>query len=338
MYAVQPLLPGRLPVSKADPAVSARQSRYNAVSASDVFVSRGAASRFSANQPDSYLGERLFINSDGYDKNWQWAGAMEQVIAKGVKMFESFASFKDLVDYVAENYHLYAIAQAHAFGYCTSARSENGRFGKPRSYKAGIHIAGDNRYHTYLNAFRRLFDDARHQGATWEPWEHPKLHGYGRVPRVEGLPNTVSSGKAGRKVLLIVLTDKDDYIHIEQQRLTSQNQQLIWAHLDNLFQEVKALPAGPQSAPALAPVVGQIHWWLSLMRPYDRGSAGISDMVTKILFDKKAIRVPRWRLGCSPDLEALSTPEVEAYAKNYANLFETNLVQFNQDAPACKKP
>ena len=67
-------------------------------------------------------------------------------------------------------------------------------------------------------------------------------------------------------------------------------------------------------------MLSQIHWWLSHLMPYRRGSAAISDMLIRSLFESSGVVPGPWRPGVLPDVEALVTP-LEKYIEQYKSLF-----------------
>lgn len=74
--------------------------------------------------------------------------------------------------------------------------------------------------------------------------------------------------------------------------------------------------------------IGKLHWLLSQTSPFARGSAGISDTLTKSIFEAKNIQVAPWKKGIAPDLEAFVN-NIDEYSKNYINLFEKKPTPIN---------
>lgn len=69
--------------------------------------------------------------------------------------------------------------------------------------------------------------------------------------------------------------------------------------------------------------VGELHFLMSHLMPYERGSASAADLVTRAIFERRGIEVPRLKPGIVPDLEAFVTPTIEEYRRKYASMFET---------------
>lgn len=66
--------------------------------------------------------------------------------------------------------------------------------------------------------------------------------------------------------------------------------------------------------------VGELHWWLAHAMPYERGSAAITDMLTKSIFLRRGIQVSAWQRGVVPDLDAFTMPR-QAFVAAYQGMF-----------------
>ena len=64
----------------------------------------------------------------------------------------------------------------------------------------------------------------------------------------------------------------------------------------------------------------RIHWWMANAMFFDRGSASISDNLTKCIFDFKNIEYGLWKDKLSPDIEAFFLQE-DDYVKKYDDFF-----------------
>lgn len=68
-------------------------------------------------------------------------------------------------------------------------------------------------------------------------------------------------------------------------------------------------------------LVAELHWYLAQAMPYDRGSAAITDALTKAIFLSHDISVGQWKLHITPDIVAfMVTPE--KFVSIYPELFE----------------
>ncbi|MFA4874070.1 MAG: hypothetical protein WC956_02135 [bacterium] len=66
--------------------------------------------------------------------------------------------------------------------------------------------------------------------------------------------------------------------------------------------------------------VAQLHWWLAHAMPFNRGSAGITDTLTKAIFYSKGIFPGRWRDDVSPDIKAFHLTLAQ-FVEQYPSLF-----------------
>lgn len=69
--------------------------------------------------------------------------------------------------------------------------------------------------------------------------------------------------------------------------------------------------------------LGRIHWAASHAWPFERGSAALADMLTKLLADMRGVSLANWRPGVEPNIEALITPDISLFARSYPHLFTT---------------
>jgi hypothetical protein len=69
--------------------------------------------------------------------------------------------------------------------------------------------------------------------------------------------------------------------------------------------------------------VGEMHWWLSQAQPFYRGSAAISDWVTRAVLDARGFEVGALKPGIAADLKALPMSDPVAYGKQYPSFFES---------------
>ncbi|MBK6692012.1 MAG: hypothetical protein IPG50_07375 [Myxococcales bacterium] len=112
----------------------------------------------------------------------------------------------------------------------------------------------------------------------------------------------------------------------------AENVPAVMNHVDPLFRDIEA---GKYRGPELVEKVGEVHWWMAQAMPYDRGSAGVTDMATKYLFMKNGVEPPPYKPGVSPDLDAIIAKDPESFAKGYRDLFEP---RGGQAAPPAAKP
>ncbi len=92
--------------------------------------------------------------------------------------------------------------------------------------------------------------------------------------------------------------------------------------LEILDREVKrAQEAIPESPLAHIELLGRVQWAASHAWPFERGSAALADMLTKLLGDMRGISFPGWSKATDPNIIALTTPDISVFAKRYPQLF-----------------
>jgi hypothetical protein len=105
-----------------------------------------------------------------------------------------------------------------------------------------------------------------------------------------------------------------------------------WVHTDpKYFEEFKIyiaklygeiLEMDSDNLEELSFAIGKFHWCMSNLTEFGRGSGAIADQFTKFFWLHHLYRVSPWHEGCSPDCNALSTPNPDEYARNYLSLME----------------
>jgi len=116
----------------------------------------------------------------------------------------------------------------------------------------------------------------------------------------------------------LTITDEKYWHHTDGRKLPK-----IWELVQELVDQTLRLQqrSGTEYSPReILGTLAQIHWWLSQATPYRRGSAAISDMFTKALFQICGFSTPCWRKGVAPDLEAFCTPLAD-FIDNYPKFF-----------------
>ena len=66
--------------------------------------------------------------------------------------------------------------------------------------------------------------------------------------------------------------------------------------------------------------VAEIHWWLTQLCPFHRGSASITDAFTKTIFDYRGIETSIWKKELMPDFESFVRPR-EDFIAHYQEFF-----------------
>jgi hypothetical protein len=93
----------------------------------------------------------------------------------------------------------------------------------------------------------------------------------------------------------------------------------IDAHVEELYQQAMTEDLSPAE---LTSTVAEIHWWLAHEMPYVRGSAAITDMFTKSIFEARGMEVSPLTPGEPLDVVALNTKTPDQFIAEYPLMFE----------------
>ena len=150
-------------------------------------------------------------------------------------------------------------------------------------------------------SFGRIRDDLyRVNGREDEAFTQTNLHGdrYGDIgkrvakthPGFEGYRVTTKIDGAD-----IELTSVNEYLLMHT---PAKNVPTVMNHADPLYRDIEA---GKYRGPELVEKVGELHWLMAHAMPYQRGSAGATDMMTKYLFMKNRVEPPPFKSGTAAD-------------------------------------
>jgi len=110
-----------------------------------------------------------------------------------------------------------------------------------------------------------------------------------------------------------------------------------WFHMESKYLNVVLDHAEALFQRALKPslglgdtvtTVGELHWWLAHAMPFKRGSAAITDMLTKSIFRFRGISVTPWKRKVVPDVAALCESNPKRFSLEYADKFEPPGIRF----------
>lgn len=178
-------------------------------------------------------------------------------------------------------------------------RLELGEGGGPigRAINEAMHKTLGARKPQRVELPRNAYDKEEHDWSVskWKRWSGA-IAGYIRGERVE-----------------LTGWNKEAWLHTRPELIPR-----ILAHAESVF----ARATDPQASPAeTTKAIAELHWWLAHAMPYERGSAGISDMVAKSLFELREMEVAPWRRGGAPDLRAMIN-SLPVFVDLYPRLFE----------------
>jgi hypothetical protein len=98
--------------------------------------------------------------------------------------------------------------------------------------------------------------------------------------------------------------------------------QVFQAALNSLQSPAEApLRKDDQTLHRIVDLAAEVYWLLSNAWPYERGSACIADLATKVIFDHAGIDVPTFNPDDYPNMHALFSP-VDRFKADYPGLFE----------------
>lgn len=163
------------------------------------------------------------------------------------------------------------------------------RAGRPRSMGA---ITGNRAYIGYAQSARRVAERAR-----------------------------------ARAVLAAIETPKGQYLTGVLPHRWMHTEPTVFAEIRGEMQACLDRALNASSRLELLDAVAELHWWMTQMMPFDRGSASASDIVARGLLMSGGlggsfpIRVGAWREGVAADLESFQTP-LASFRARYAGMFD----------------
>jgi hypothetical protein len=119
-------------------------------------------------------------------------------------------------------------------------------------------------------------------------------------------------------------------IHQEQRRIFEEVRKLK-AEIDAEMR--KEQPVLAEKLDQAVELVARYHWLSCQIMEFERGSAGIADAMTKIMFDYLGIATTRWKDGIRPDLDAFTT-DLDDFVKEYPDYFVHPPAFFSKLEPA----
>ena len=231
--------------------------------------------------------EYMFINTKGYAKDMDWAKTTVNIINDGKKLIQKDTKFFDLIEYVTNRYNAYY----RSFGLFQG----NQHFGARRFAVTGNRIV--DKYAPYKEKAKN-FLESRTTGDFY------RMHAY--LPSQDKVVELTSVKKTNLG---------DDYsMYIEAPNITVIDP--VLEEVNSIYKSIKK----ETDQDKITNSVAQIHWLISQARPYTRGSAGVADMLSKMIFEAKNIQVSEYKKDINPNLEAFFMPMKE-YCEKYSTFF-----------------
>lgn len=271
--------------------------------------------------------EHLFIRINGFGRDEKWAKEMIDVIDISRKNIQKGqGNLRKLVSHVAKSYKGYFVKI-----------NKTDWFGCSRLGRITTPIRG--RYGGYTQRANALVDKSSERITTTCPKRFINIKK--EFPeRMESSDFEIKANvhtmtyDAGKKPIPLTSTYRifgfPKGVEVYKNDIGT-NDAFLWSHTDaelipRLMEELQKVyqsivKAKDESIEEVTSKIAQFHWLFVQTTPFERGSAGIADVLSKSLFEAKEIQVSPWVKDTAPDLEALTTP-IEKFRENYINLFD----------------
>lgn len=298
--------------------------------------------RFGVNSDSAH--ERLFINMEHYKRDNTWAK----------KLFDEKHTLTQAVGRTSTIYTLlnHYIVPVYVPARKTVDRNDEGLFGKERIDKSTTPMF-NSLYEAYNKRAERLIQAKGNTAVHQELGQYPNDEF--TLKDKKGIIQRVSLDNGKTYIVLTGLVYSDfrgEFVNIVHPS-PAKIKKAIFQRTDELLKTIKSLKLQPKNEVTLSTAincVAEIHYLLANLMLYKRGSAGITDVLTKSLFDYLEISTPPWRgkntispsypenflkitddaesfiraNGVSPDLEAFLT-DLETFKQNYPYFFQQPL-------------
>lgn len=266
----------------------------------------------------------LFIKHRGFQRDAHWAETMVATVEHSSAKIKRGLCFRAILDYIADKYQMYFMKKQGVI-----------EFGNMRERPISTPVGG--RYESYFDAAKEL---ATKQGEKDVVGIVPKRffrilrdNSEGPQMEVKGDAHTMSISIKDKEIPLTRTFRVFKYPKGTKvaKNKNGESEMLIWEHtkpeyLPDLLSHAnfiysKIMKEQGSDLDKTVNNIAELHWLLCQIAPFNRGNAGIADLVTKSLFEAKSIQVSPWKKDVVPDLEALTTP-LEVFKSRYASFFQ----------------
>lgn len=249
--------------------------------------------------------EMLFIKIPGFDKDYGWANTMIKTIDKTVSVIASGKScLTDILDGIKNDYQKYFTSKEKNLALC----SENSNFGVNRQSELLTYLVG--KYHSYFDKASEIV---------------LKDHS---IFDEDQICHTITADFDKSIPLTKTLYNLENF-EIHWQHTDAKNIPQVMNHSAKVYEEIKDLIKETSKSPdkniilnKINKKIAELHWYLANATPYERGSAGIIDVLTKSIYESANIQTSPWKEGLSPDMEAFVTP-LNEFVEKYPSYFES---------------
>lgn len=80
----------------------------------------------------------------------------------------------------------------------------------------------------------------------------------------------------------------------------------------------------------LVPLLGKLFWLICQAKPWRRGDPSIAEIIVRSILLSKDLKASPWKEGIAPWIEASKYIDGNAFGRDFASLFQTELVNCNQ--------
>lgn len=249
--------------------------------------------------------EMLFIKIPGFDKDFNWANAMVKTIDKTVGVITlGKTSLMNLLDGIKKDYVKYFTEKTAP----KVQNVENVNYGVDRKGELLTFLVG--RYNGYFDRASELV-----------------LKDYAIFDE-EQICNT-RLADFDKSVQLTKTFYNLENFEIHWQHTDAQNIQKVMDYSSKIYEDISILRSkllkGNDKEMLLNEInkkVAELHWYLANATPYEKGSAGIVDVLTKSIYESMNIQTSPWKKGLSPDMEAFVTP-LNEFIEKYPSYFDS---------------
>lgn len=262
----------------------------------------------------------LFINSRGFDKDLYWAYNSIKIINKTKDNITNYGNFSEFISDVAKKYQEFYLPRSQKPTNALFKNSDRdfGIIRKRPSETWSTHIKKGGKYELYREKLAQIIEEKGY---------------YKEGSETNDLAYRCSLSQVGKKDIPLskIYLKRIDYesdvdYSIYIQSSPTESIEMIFSFVDTIFKKIvkNKKKLTPQNIDKIVEDIAQIHWFISQLRPYKRGSAGIADLAAKTLFEHKGIQVSHYKEGINPNMEAY-TLSLEEYKKAYKNFFSAPL-------------
>jgi len=280
----------------------------------------------------------FFIRMRGYGADLSWAQNMTKTAENAVKSLQKGGmSFNELIfSHLGKGYRKFYIPQEPVFprtptGFLKKIlfnTIEGGAFGlkRTKNYVTQLNTVGFaefSKYFPYIPDMQRLLSGTKTDKNLLNPFNwifnrrmtRTKINIDNHTIPLTRIEELKFKHKPNLAALYVLSHTKPKHIP----KVLKETEK-IWAELAQL----KTKPKTTETLEEITEKIASLHWLTVQAMPFNRGSAAISDLMSKTLFEHMGVQVSRWKSEIAPDMEAFAKP-LGQFVKEYKYFFEDPL-------------